>query len=225
MPQLPTNENLLNCRLGGAVGTDRWSSGFWVSLASTSSTPAQADLDTFCALVLSSFNTNVWAPGSNPLKGVNAPGVTLDSANVIWYLAGVASKTSRATQTAVVGTAATGSYHAAASLVLTLLTDQSSRRTRGRMYLPATAPNAANATLQWALSPPYAAQMKTYFDALNAASLAFDSGNTHRVAVVSRTGSGSSLPVHQVRMDSVIDSQRGRSDKYVANFTATSTLA
>lgn len=222
---LPVGFPVLSVRLGGACGTDRWSSGFWMSFGSGVTTLAQADLDTFIALCLSSFQTNVWGPASNPLKGSNASGVTLDSAQGTYYNAGVATFSSRQTQTPVAGTNSSGSYHAAAALVCTLLTDQSNRRNRGRMYLPATAPNATNTTLQWSVAPPHAAQMKTYFDALNAASLAWDSGNTHRVAVVSRVGTGQARSVQRVRIDSVIDSQRGRSDKFVPVFTSVSTLA
>lgn len=93
------------------------------------------------------------------------------------------------------------------------------------MYLPTTQPNATASTLQWASAPPYAAEMKTYFDALNAASLAWDTGNTHRVAVVSQVGAGAARAVQRIRMDSIIDSQRNRSDKFVANTASTATLA
>lgn len=216
---------MLNVRLGGAMATDRWSSGFWISFGGGIALPAQADLDTFIALCLSSFQSNVWGPASNPLKGVNASGVTLDTAVGTYYVNGLATYHSQANQTPVVGTGSAGAYHAGACLVATLQTDQSSRRTRGRMYLPTTQPNATASTLQWATAPPYAAEMKTYFDALNAASLAWDTGNTHRVAVVSQVGAGAARAVQRIRMDSIIDSQRNRSDKFVANTASTATLA
>jgi hypothetical protein len=222
---VPTGFPTMHCRLGGAVGSDRWTSGFWISFGSGISIPAQADLDTFVGAVLSTFNSVVWAPASNPLKGVNPSGVTLTDCHATYYINGTADFTSEATQSAVAGTSTSGSYHAGAALVCTLLTDQSSRRTRGRMYLPATAPNASASTLQWATAPPYAAEMKTLFDAINAYAMPWDSGNTHRVAVVSQVGSGSARAVQRVKMDSIIDSQRNRSDKFIATSSSTSTLA
>jgi len=216
---------MLNVRLLGAMATDRWSTGFWISFGGGIALPAQSDLDSFINTCLTSFNTNVWAPASNPLKGVNAAAVTLDSCVGTYYLNGLATYHSQANQTPVIGTGSAGAYHAGAALVATLQTDQSSRRTRGRMYLPATQPNASGTTLQWNVAPPYAATLKTYFDALNAATLAWDTGNTHRVAIVSQVGAGSSRSVQRVRIDSIIDSQRNRSDKFVAQTASTATLA
>lgn len=218
-------EDFAVVRLGGAVGSDRWSSGFAIDFEGVAAPPTQTEFDTLVAAVLSNFQTDVWGPGSNPLKGVNPSGVTLDTATGTYYAVGTAILHSVSTQTAVAGTASSGAYHAAACLVVSLLTAQSNRRTRGRMYLPTTSPNAAAANLQWAVSPPLAAQMKTYFDHINALAPSWVAGSTHRVAVVSKALQGFLTDVTRVRVDSIIDSQRGRSDKYVAAFSANSTLA
>ncbi len=207
------------------MATDRWSAGFWIRFPDGVGTPSQADIDGVALAVLSNFQTDVWGPASNPLKGVNPSSVTLDSAHVTYYSGGIATASSQATQTPVAGTATSGAYHAGAALCATLKTAQAGRQNRGRMYLPAVSPNATASTLQWSVSPPYAAQLKTYFDHINATVFSIETSTTHRVAVVSQVGTGHTTPVSAVRIDSVIDSQRGRSDKFVPTTVASATLA
>jgi hypothetical protein len=219
------NSPLINVRLWGAMATDSWSTGFWLLFGESAVQPTQAEIDGVALTALTNFQTDVWGPASNPLKGVNASSVSFYRATATWYRTGHVLMSGQSTQTPVVGTGSAGAYHAGACLVCTLRTNIANRSNRGRMYLPTTQPNASASTLQWAVSPPQAAQMKTFFDHINATAFTFDASNTHRVAVVSQVGAGGANPVTGLRVDSVIDSQRNRSDKFIAASVATATLA
>lgn len=95
------------------------------------------------------------------------------------------------------------------SLVVTLLTAQSSRRSRGRMYLPAQGLGLAGH--QWSVSQVTTVVngLKSLFDNLNA------NGAIGDVSVISNVGTTSNL-VTALRADTKPDIQRRRANKLAA---------
>lgn len=119
--------------------------------------------------------------------------------------------------TPVVGT---GTFSGALQICMcvTLLTAQSSRRSRGRMYWPADGQGVTNHLFNTSVQTTFLNGLKSFFDAINA------DGSIGNVSVVSNVGSTSN-EVTALRVDNKPDTQRRRANKLSATVTTSVNLA
>lgn len=106
------------------------------------------------------------------------------------------------------------------AMTVSLLTQFAGRRTRGRMYLPASGKLMQSDSL-WGLGDvtPVATATANFFTAVNAL------GGIGEVVVLSQiTGGGQTVPVTSVRVDNKPDIQRRRANKLIATQAAVATV-
>jgi len=187
--------------------------------------PSPGDLELWSSNVLTNFDTDVWSAASG-LKTFNAPEFTLFQCNSIAYVNGVAQTSGRGSITPVVGTGTTR-CHGGSSMVCTLRTNRAGRQHRGRIYIPMTGVALQSSTLQLSAAQVQGlvAKLKTWFDHVNALSTGIETSLTHRVIVGSKTNTGLSDSVTSLRVDTVVDMQRNRTDKFLAAGLGTANLA
>lgn len=220
-----TSERWASVRIGGAFYSDNWSVGIWLRFPDGAGSPAPADADQLASTVLSQFQTKVWAGATVPLRQRNGGSISLINSYAVYYINGVPIVSGRATQTPDPGISATPALPPSTALCVTLRTDRAGRMNRGRVYLPYT-----SGTLTGGLQAPsadvlqLAANMKAWLDGVNAATLSIETSPTHRVIIGSKVAPNSA-PVSSVAINSVLDTQRGRGDNFVATSVATGTLA
>jgi len=205
MPGLPLRD-LFHVVIGGNVASEDWSAGCWFDAGTTGiGTPTPTDLNTMAA----SMATAAGVAWSAFLKAWNASGLTLTFCKAYFYrtntLYGVGQASISAS--AATGTAPQPGY---VSQVLTFLTSQPGRSGRGRMYLPKTGKAPSASTFQYATEGTALSAMKTYFQSCESAIEALPGASiVASLSVVSRTGSNPNA-VTTLRMDSIPDTQHGR---------------
>jgi hypothetical protein len=209
--------------IGGACGSDTWSIGLWQKLTGMSSTPTPAQMNAAALFRLNGFKTLVWTPASVPLAGLNATGVNLATAKAYLYRNGVLSAQGTASITASAGTS-TRFMPFYTALCVSLLTNTPGRSGRGRVYLPYTGATINGTTGQSSdtlttIANNFASMATGYGPDDNG----FPGDPTSELEVVSSTHA-TSAKVVSVRIDSIPDTQHGRTRKVVATSTATASV-
>lgn len=123
----------IRVQIGGAIGASRWSIGLWFQVNPL--VIGTVNLATFNTAAGVDFANDVW--GS--LKAQNVSLTTYDQVRTDVYAAGSLASSANAilNRTAVAGTNS-GVSAASQCVVHSLYTATASRRSRGRVYLPAT---------------------------------------------------------------------------------------
>jgi len=203
----------------GSNAGDTWSINPWfryTGVAVISSTEA----DSIAAAALADFQSKVWGPASQPLKGVNAAYTTLTGCRVLHYNNNIIQQSGSAAQSPVAGTSGTPAPPYTA-LVMTLLTGTAGRSFRGRCYLPATgAPVSGSTALFTPVLTNYALNFAAWLSNANAWLPGSLSGSLLHSVVMTQTGAAPA-DVNSVRIDDKLDTQRNRENKIrAANFAS-----
>ena len=205
--------------LGGSIGTETWSIGHWKE-DQGSGIPTPTQLNTYAAAVLAAFNTQFWNAATLPFKNYASADTSLINCSVHYYSGGVLIGLGTATITPVAGAGASDPHPAYVAWVITTLSDFPGRSKRGRLYLPATAVSISGSTSQVGLATTdqdtQLAHFKAYLQDSTTNVPAWDPG----VGMVNEILSqhlGSVVEMTSLRMDSLPDTQHGRSRKLVAN--------
>jgi hypothetical protein len=176
------------------------------------------------AAYLTSFNTAVWSASTAGQKTVNASGVSLSTMKTYLYRSGVLTRQGQASITAVVGTG-TAILPFYSSMCCSLLTETAGRSGRGRVFLPFTAGALLAATGQMNVGSlsSYAGNVATWLSGINIDDSTFPGTPTVRVQVLSKT-TATSHDVTSTRIDSLPDTQHGRTRKDLATAVGTGTV-
>lgn len=206
--------------LGGAAGTDRWSVGYWVRYDSSISLPTPTQANTYAANIGANFASAVWAS----YKLNNDPATTLDQCLVRFYNGAVLSVDGTAALTSTPGTGS-GSHPLYVACCVSMLTAFPGRSKRGRMYLPATAYPVNGATGQWSTAATATTTVTNLASHLvnSAHTPGWGSPASFSPVVLSKT-LGSTEDIVSLRIDSIPDTQHGRTRKLVAVAVATHTV-
>lgn len=195
----------------GNCGGDTWSVNPWFRYTGVA-VISQVEANSIAAAALADFNTKVWSPASQPVKGSNAPYASLTSCRVLHYNNNVLQQTGFGAITPVVGTggAICPPYTA---LVATLHTATAGRRFRGRMYLPFTAASVSGTTgLLSSTLPLYASNLASWLTNANAWLPGSLSGSLLHSVVMTQTGAAPA-DVTSVEFNNKLDTQRGRENR------------
>lgn len=217
MPVAPGK--LIKYSIGGAVGSELWSINFWCRTNSTIATPTPAQMNTTAANSLSAFNTVVWSASSNGLKSGNTSDTTLSNSKLYFYDGGLLTVDGAASITPVAGTG-TSAHPGYVASVCSLLTDYPGRSKRGRLYLPATGMGILTTTSQWAsstLTHGIVDNMRLFLQNGGIAPSWDGTAGIH--PVIMSMSLGSITDVTGLRMDSLPDTQHGRTRRLVATDT------
>lgn len=204
---LPQN-HLLKVVFGGNVAGEDWSCGVWFRPPDTSAIPTVTLMNTFLGHCVTSIG-GFWSGG---LKAVNAAGTTLTFVKGYWYFNTVLQLTGVSAISASVGSGSNPlpSYVAR---VLSLYSDTPGRFARGRVYLPYTGLAVSSSTFQWATASTVESAFKTMTKQMESDAVTdFSLPGNAPLSVVSRTNAGP-YTVTQLRMDSIPDTQHGRTRK------------
>lgn len=207
--------------VGGAIASDDWSCGVWQTVSGLTGNPTTTQMNTDALATLNVFNNDVWSAATAGQKTVNASGTLLSTIKSYLYRNGVLTRQGTASITAVAGTG-TAVLPFYTAMCCSLLTDTAGRSGRGRIYLPFTAGALLAATGQMnigALSG-YATNVAAFLTALNTNNTNFPGTPTQQVVVLSKT-LGNTFPVTTVRIDSIPDTQHGRTRKDIASSVGT----
>jgi hypothetical protein len=210
---IPSNVHRVSI-LGTGPGAEVFNVGFWINGAVVTTA---GEANTLAGLVRDAWQTNA----ASNWKGLILP----DSVyrEIRWY-----AYPTGGPNASVIGSAAivsgTGTGTGFAPLqqcaVVSLRTGFAGRRTRGRMYVPASGA-AANTGHLYASSVAtnLANSTAAFFTAVNAMA------NAGPVSVLSQVGAGSINPVTEVRVDDKPDIQRRRANKFAAASVAVATVS
>jgi hypothetical protein len=207
--------------MGGAVGSDDWSVGIWQTVSGLSSNPTTTQMNADVLATLTSFNTGLWSAATAGQKTVNASGTLLSTGKSYLYRAGSLTRQGTASITAVAGTSATILPFFTA-MCCSLLTDTAGRSGRGRIYLPLTAGALLASTGQMNIGSltSYATNVAAWLTGLNVTNTNFPGTPTMQCVVFSKT-LGQTFPITTVRIDSIPDTQHGRTRKDIATSVGT----
>lgn len=205
-----STDNLVKLTISGKIGTAQtWSIGFW-SVAPGPTT--LAELQTFAAAARGHWHT-FWTGAYQAVISDDTSYTTLHASR---YPSGTTSADLVAQDLAGAVIGSSSIHHAPQlALVASLRTGVSGRQNRGRVYLPLTGlPNADLSDHQVAAS---------VIDAINtdftAFLIAMDTEtigpDTWQTSVANPRATHAAVPVIQVVMDSKIDTQRRRADKFL----------
>lgn len=174
---------------------------------------------TECAAVAAGIH-GIAVPGTltalNP-AGVSMTGTRVEARDLNGALENVAEV---ARTTPVVGTSAT-THPLQTSIVLSLLSVDSTARGKGRLYWPALGIALNSSTLRFSTAPvgDYLAGMNAYLASIRAAIRAVGGMTTASLAVWSRTTPKTEIVVN-VRAGDVPDVQRRRRDKLIETYVS-----
>jgi hypothetical protein len=192
------------------MATENWSFGVWFNCTGVGA-PNPTDMNTLAASCLTAFGT-FWTAA---LKGSNAAACVPNSCKAYFYDSGALVTSGLSTGTLAAGSG-TGPNPGYVARVVTLLTDFSGRSYRGRIYLPWTGAAVSGSTLQWTSNASLLTNLKTMFQAFSTAILALPGPPTNaNLAVVGATNA-TVANVHNLRMDTIPDTQHGRTRRLVA---------
>lgn len=206
--------------LGGAIGVERWSVGYWLRYDSSVSLPTPAEANTYALAILNQFNTLVWSGATASVKAQNSTDTTLDTCTVRFYDGNTLMVDGLATITPVAGTGG-GAHPGYVACCVSLLTPFPGRSKRGRMYLPATAMPVNGTTSLWltnATVDAFAVNLAGYF-ANSVHVPSWGSPASFTVVIMSKL-LGSTSDVVNIRIDNIPDTQHGRTKKLVSSHTA-----
>nr|CRY97563.1 hypothetical protein [uncultured prokaryote] len=197
------------------MGSDSWSLVLALLSAENLAFPTGADMNTYAASALASFNTKYWtATGAG--QAINGPFCKLAFAKAYGYNSGGAlAAEGAATMTATGGTA-TSSHPAYVAMCATLITDSFGRSYRGRSFLPATgAYIGTDAQFSVGQATSNATAYGLFLKNLNTLTAPTASGDQFQPAVLS-IAKAVLTPISQVAIDTIPDTQRGRQNKLTA---------
>lgn len=212
---MPLNEDIIKVTYFGAMGSDVWNTGFNVTLDVAGGVPSQADLNAAAVIFRGFFTLRAWDTAQRALAAVwtSYLGVRLH-----YYPAGsqVATRVAESLiPSPFVGTSA-NPHPSQCSIVASLRTVSSSRRGRGRMYLPYNGiGNITGGVYNTTHIPTVGDAVANLLSDVNI--MAAVGGLSNFQAVVASQADGICLPVTNVIVDNVPDVQRRRSN----NLTAT----
>ena len=202
-------ETHLSFRFNGPVGPDTYSFGFHVVLNGIIDSTApvmQAIADDAITRVNALWNA------SGGLEGLNASYLEAPDVEVRLYSGGTLLATGEAATTEGAGTGS-GTQPPYVCFAVTLLTLEASRSGRGRFFLPMTGTNMdGTGRLPTFFSTSTGTAVRTFLQAFNTGYN--DEQAEGQVAVLSLTKT-QILPVVQMRIDDMPDTQRGRKSKWV----------
>lgn len=192
---------------GSLPGGEVWESGFWIAgAAPTTNAEATGQAEQVWGVITSSDASGAMRI---TMASIVASGSTLEYAKVYSYPSGgtIAAHIGEFSGTPVGGGRST-ILPDQSCCVVSLRSDSSGRRNRGRMYLPGNG-NTLTAGADFATADVDAvcAGWATAFSDWNAA------GDNGVISVVSRVGGGSHVPVTSCVVDSKPDIQRRRANK------------
>lgn len=193
-------------------GVEEFNVGFWVDSAPVDSSAAA---NAFCASIIA---VSGFASLLVRLKALLTPDCRYTQVRSYTYLGGSeqASYVGFANITAGQGTGS-NSAPLQVSMVVSLLTAFAGRRSRGRMYLPASGLAYDNHQFESTVVTQVATEMGNFLTNVSAIS---GVGST---SVVSRTA-GTSTPITSLRVDSKPDIQRRRAGSQAATSAATAVV-
>jgi hypothetical protein len=202
------------------MATDRWSVGYWVRYDSSVSLPTPTQANTYAANIGANFASVVWSV----YKAQNDPATTLDVCSVRFYSSGVLMVNGTATITSVPGTGS-GAHPCYVACCVSMLSAFPGRSKRGRMYLPATAYAVTGTTGQWTTAGTATTTVANLASHLtnSAHTPGWGSPAAFSPVVLSKT-LGSTSDIVSLRIDSLPDTQHGRTRSLVALATATHTV-
>lgn len=191
-----------------AEGAERFAIG--VHYTPPTGTPTNDDL----LLWAKAIETELGTRTTDDWVGAMSANTGFTSVNVLWYPeTGPAARAALEPVSPIVAGTGTPQFPTQCARVFTLLTGTSSRRTRGRVYVPQQRGTIlANGKVQTTANS--ALQFASFLADLGAAWPGVDSLSP---AVYSAVGN-LLTPVSGVRVGDVIDTQRGRSKKLVESF-------
>lgn len=209
--------------LGGAMTTgDQWNIGVVLNFGNLADNPTGAEMDTVCGTVLTNAQTNLWNPAAG-LKSVNRSVVSLDYAKGYFYAPTGLVAQGQATQTGAVGTSTSNTMPAYVALVTSLRTDGPGRSGRGRIYLPYTGGTLSSTSLQANVLSTLGPAVKNFYSALIANYTLNGVAWLGRPAIVSKADQAV-YEVKSIRLDSVMDTQRGRRKSATVDQTYSSSI-
>jgi hypothetical protein len=203
--------------VGGSIATEQWSINVWAKY-SGGVQPTPAQLNAWALQVLNGFKLHVWSAVTGPLAVFNSTGCNVASAKAYFYRNGSLLVAGTAGITPVAGNASSTIQPAYVSLVCTLLTLFPGRSKRGRVYLPATGVGLTAATFQVTSvvsQDGLAVNMWNWFVTANDFAPGWDVPGSVVVGVMSLKTS-TFTPLSGVRIDSLPDTQHGRSRRLVS---------
>jgi hypothetical protein len=221
---MPYSGDVVKYVVGGAIGSDQWSIGAYQRLNGLSSNPTPTQMNTAALARLNGFNTIVWSAATAGLKSVNATGVALSIIKSYLYRGGVLTAQGNAAITAVPGTGSANLPFFTA-LCCSLLTNTPGRSGRGRLYLPFTAGalTATGGQTNIGSLSQYAGNVASWLSGLGGNDNLYPGDPTSAAVVLSNTKSAV-YDVVTTRIDSIPDTQHGRTRKDVAASVGTGTL-
>lgn len=214
----------IQIRLSGGMGPDRWSTGYWLRFDSSITIPTPVQANAYALNVLTDFNTRVWNAATTGLKIQNVPDTTLDTCQANVYNGSTFAVQGIGTQTPVPGTG-TNAHPGYTALCVTLQSAFPGRSNRGRMYLPATSIGILGSTLQLSsttIQDGIVTNLAAHL-ASSALSPSWGSPASFTPVVLSKL-LGTTADVINLRMDSIPDTQHGRTRALVAAHTSTHTV-
>jgi hypothetical protein len=206
----------------GTMVNDTWSINPWFSMGAVNHDPSAAELDTLAAGAVADFDSKVWSAASNPLKGSNAPYVSLTGCKLAFYHNNVLFQSANHGITPVVGTSAT-IHPPYVALVATTLSALAGRTNRGRWYLPATGLGVSSATGQQSGSPTaFITNLASWLNNRSAWGLGTWVNSMDPIVMTQRGGTPQRITT--LRADTKFDTQRGREGKLVPTTTGTAVV-
>ena len=223
MPGFPSGD-FCKYVVGGAVASDDWSVGVWVNVSGLTALPSVAQMNGNASALLTAFNNDIWSAATAGQKTVNASGCSLSTIKTYLYRDGVLVRQGTASITAVAGTSATVLPFFTA-MCCSLLTETAGRSGRGRIYLPMTAGALLATTGQMNVGSlsSYAGNVATWLSALSTDEGTWPGDPAMRVCVLFKTHSDFHF-VTSTRIDSLVDTQHGRTRKDLATSVGTGTV-
>lgn len=218
----PNNSYVTNV-FSGAVSGDIWSCVTNCISAENTTFGPGADFNTYAAAALAAFNSTIWNSASG-IKQANSAATTLTSCKTYVYNSGgVLVQEGSATQTAVPGTGTTR-LPPYSALCVTLKTNGFGRSYRGRSYIPFTAGTlGADGQASSGQCSSLATNYIAFINAMVAIAVPGAAGDELQPAVLS-VAKGLLSNISSVKVDSLVDTQRGRQNRATASSTATASL-
>lgn len=205
--------------VGGSMAQDVWSNIITLQDVDGASSPTGSAMNTFAGDVLDAYNTEIW----DALSAMIAPYCKLVTATAYAYLGGVLVAQGQASQTPAQGQNASTMQSAPyQSVCVTLQTTESGRSGRGRMYLPLCGPSATSSTGQ--LSSTQTDSIADAAGALSKALEQVDSPVGEAAGLyysVLSTKTAALNKIQTVKVDSILDTQRGRENRFTAISSST----
>jgi hypothetical protein len=202
---------------GTIQGTQSWSTALFMAIQTDSGNLTATNLNTIAGH-LSTPSSTLWTS----IAGVGWRSTTsFNEISVYYYPTGEPDPTevSNLSVTAVVGGLTSATLSPRDALVASFLTGLSGRSYRGRSYAPMGGlPLGTDQQAPLVATTGLGNAWKVFIDAVNSAN--WNDGNVlAQVASVASFTRGITTPITTVRVDSLVDSQRRREDKFTSLHT------